>query len=182
VARRAGFCFGVKRAMDLTLEIAHESRGGVYTFGPIIHNPQVIDQLRNEGVLPVDAVEKLKKGKVNALIIRTHGIPCQVHEEITTKGIRVIDATCPFVKKAQNYAKSLCENGYQVIILGDKDHPEVRGLVSYAGKDVVILNGEGPLPKLKPKVGIVVQTTQPVEALKKVLSQVILQAKGSQSI
>jgi 4-hydroxy-3-methylbut-2-enyl diphosphate reductase len=92
-------------------------------------------------------------------------------------GITIIDATCPFVKNAQHYAKLLKENGYQVVILGDRDHPEVKGIMSYAGEDAVVMDENTPLPKLKPKVGVVVQTTQPVEALKKVLSGIVEHAR-----
>jgi len=94
-----------------------------------------------------------------------------------SRGLKVIDATCPFVKKAQQYAGLLKEEGYQVVILGDRDHPEVKGLVSYAGEDVIVLDDNTPLPKLKPKVGVVVQTTQPVEALKHVLANIVEHAK-----
>ncbi|HYQ48031.1 MAG TPA: 4-hydroxy-3-methylbut-2-enyl diphosphate reductase [Thermodesulfovibrionales bacterium] len=176
VAKRAGFCFGVKRAMDLTVAMAREIREGLYTLGPIIHNPQVIEKLREEGISPVD-ISELASGKVTSLIIRTHGIPCHLYDTISERGIRIIDATCPFVKNAQHYAKLLKENGYQVVILGDKNHPEVKGIMSYAGDDALVVDGDSPLPQLKPKVGVVVQTTQPIEALKNVLSRIIEHAR-----
>ena len=176
VAKRAGFCFGVKRAMDLTVEMAKEIKEGLYTLGPIIHNPQVIEKLREEGISPID-IGELESGKVTSLIIRTHGIPCQLNDTISERGIRIIDATCPFVKNAQHYAKLLKENGYQVVILGDKNHPEVKGIMSYAGDDALVVDGDSPLPRLKPKVGVVVQTTQPIEALKSALSRIIEHAK-----
>jgi len=96
-----------------------------------------------------------------------------VYDNISRYGFEIVDATCPFVKKAQRYARLLSEKGYQVLILGDKNHPEVRGIMSFAGKDAKVVGYADPLPKLKPKVGIVVQTTQSVEALKKLLSEVI---------
>lgn len=176
VARRAGFCFGVKRAIDITFDIAREDREGVYTLGPIIHNPQVIQRLKDGGISPVE-VDGLDDVAVKVLIIRTHGIPCQIYDKISARGVRIIDATCPFVKKAQDYARLLAENGYQVVILGDRDHPEVKGLVSYAGDDAVVVDGDGPLTGLKSKVGVVVQTTQPLDALKRLLSAIIEQAR-----
>jgi 4-hydroxy-3-methylbut-2-enyl diphosphate reductase len=176
VAKMAGFCFGVKRAIEITFDISKKDRKGVYTLGPIIHNPQVIEKLRSEGVAPIE-VEEIEKGDVKALIIRTHGIPRQLYDSISSRGLRIIDATCPFVKKAQHYATLLKEKGYQVVILGDANHPEVKGLVSYAGDDVVVADAESPLSGLKPKVGIIVQTTQPVEALKKLLAHVAEHAK-----
>lgn len=175
-AKRAGFCFGVKRALEITFDIARKDREGVFTLGPIIHNPQVIDKLKAEGISPVE-MDDIEGRGIKALIIRTHGIPYQLYDNISACGVRIIDATCPFVKKAQHYAKLLTENGYQVIILGDINHPEVKGLMSYAGDDVIVVNENTPLRGLKSKVGLVVQTTQPVEALKKVLSNIIEQAK-----
>lgn len=175
-AKRAGFCFGVKRAMDITVEMAEKNGAGVYTLGPIIHNPQVIEKLEKEGIHPIKE-DEIEGRKISALIIRTHGIPCQLYDNISARGFRIIDATCPFVKKAQRYAKLLKENGYQVVILGDINHPEVKGLMSYAGEDVLVMDEHSDLPALKSKVGVVVQTTQPVEALKKVLSRIVDQAE-----
>lgn len=175
VAKTAGFCFGVKRAIDIAFQIAQEKRKGVYTFGPIIHNPQVVERLRKKGIVPIDSIEAKKD--IRALIIRTHGIPLEISQEILSRGYEIIDATCPFVKKAQYYAKLLSKEGYQVVILGEKNHPEVQSLMSYAGSDAVVVNGETPLPKLKRKIGIVVQTTQPLEALRNVLSSALKLAK-----
>jgi 4-hydroxy-3-methylbut-2-enyl diphosphate reductase len=175
-AKRAGFCFGVKRAIDITFDIAGKDKKGVFTLGPIIHNPQVIEKLREKGISAIEPGE-LDKREITDLIIRTHGIPKQLYDNISASGFRIIDATCPFVKKAQHYAKLLKENGYQVVILGDRDHPEVKGLMSYAGEDVIVVNEHSPLQGLRSKVGMVVQTTQPVEALKKVLSRIIERAK-----
>ena len=101
VAKRAGFCFGVKRAMDIAFSMANEGQKGVYTLGPIIHNPQVIEKLRSSGVSPVDVGQVRKRG-IRTLIIRTHGIPRQLCDTISAGGCRVVDATCPFVKKAQH--------------------------------------------------------------------------------
>jgi 4-hydroxy-3-methylbut-2-enyl diphosphate reductase len=174
IAKRAGFCFGVKRALDITFDIAKKFRSGVYTFGPLIHNPQVIEKLKSEGIHPT---ENFENDNIKSLIIRTHGIPFYLYDNIVSQRFRVIDATCPFVKKAQHYAKLLKEEGYQILILGDANHPEVKGIMSYAGEDVIVVDGGTPLPTLKSKVGIVVQTTQPVESLKKVLSNIIEHVK-----
>lgn len=175
VAKTAGFCFGVKRAIDIAFRLAKEKRKGVYTLGPIIHNPQVVEQLRSEGIVPIDTIRAKKN--IQALIIRTHGVPLELSEKIASRGFEMIDATCPFVKKAQYYAKLLSEEGYQVVILGEKNHPEVISLMSYAKGDTLVVDSKSPLPKLKNKVGIVVQTTQPLEALKRVLSVAIEHAK-----
>ena len=167
VAKTAGFCFGVKRAIDIAFKIAMEKRKGVYTLGPIIHNPQVVERLKDKGIIPIEDI-KTKKD-IRALIIRTHGITLQLLKEITSMGCEIIDATCPFVKKAQHYAKLLNEDNYQVVILGEKNHPEVQSLMSYASDNAIVVDGKTPLPKLKNKVGIIVQTTQPLDILQKVL-------------
>lgn len=174
-AKTAGFCFGVKRAIDIAFQIAMEKRKGIYTLGPIIHNPQVVDKLKEKGIIPIENI-KAKKD-IRALIIRTHGIPLKLSKEISSKGYEIIDATCPFVKKAQYYAKLLSEEGYQVIILGEKNHPEVKSLMSYVVDNAIVIDGKTSLPKLRSRVGIVVQTTQPLDALKKVLSEAIIHAK-----
>ncbi len=173
IAKRAGFCFGVKRAIDMAFEAAETKKGHVRTLGPIIHNPQVIEQLSSRGVKPVDTIED----NIEVMLIRTHGIPAPLYDELQNKGIEVLDATCPFVKKAQQYAKLLKDEGYQVIILGDKDHPEVKGILSYAGEDAIVVKDVSEIDKISKKVGIVVQTTQPVDALKKLISRVIETAK-----
>jgi len=174
-AKTAGFCFGVKRAIDIAFQIARERRKGIYTLGPIIHNPQVVDKLKEKGIIPIENI-KAKKD-IRALIIRTHGIPLKLSKEISSKGYEIIDATCPFVKKAQYYAKLLSEEGYQVIILGEKNHPEVKSLMSYVVDNAIVIDGKTSLPKLRSRVGIVVQTTQPLDVLKKVLSEAIVHAK-----
>jgi 4-hydroxy-3-methylbut-2-enyl diphosphate reductase len=174
-AKTAGFCFGVKRAIDIAFRIAGEKRKGIYTLGPIIHNPQVVEKLKEKGIIPLDSIKTRKD--IQALIIRTHGIPLKLSREISARGYEIIDATCPFVKKAQYYAKLLSEEGYQVIILGEKNHPEVKSLMSYVDNHPIVVDGKAPLPRLKSKVGIVVQTTQTLDALKQVLSDAITLAK-----
>ncbi len=174
IVKSAGFCFGVKRAIDISFAMADGKRQGIYTFGPIIHNPQVIEKLGEKGILPTEDVHK---DDIRAMIIRTHGIPLNLLEEASKVGYEIVDATCPFVKKAQHYAKLLSEEDYQVIILGDRNHPEVKGLVSYAGGDVFVVGDNERLPALKRRVGIVVQTTQPIESLKKLTCRIMEQSR-----
>ncbi len=172
VAKRSGFCFGVKRAVDMAFDMATKKKG-VCTLGPIIHNPQVVDSLRNKGVVSVEEPSK----EMTSIIIRTHGIPVTMYEKIDNMGIEAVDATCPFVKNAQTYAKLLKDEGYQVVILGDRNHPEVKSIMSFSGDDVIVAAEGGTPSKLKPKVGVVVQTTQPVEALKNLLSHIVGKAR-----
>jgi 4-hydroxy-3-methylbut-2-enyl diphosphate reductase len=166
VAKGAGFCFGVKRAIDIAFQLGQEMKNGVFTFGPLIHNPQVVNKLEEQGVSPTDDIYCKD---IKNLIIRTHGIPPTMYQEISRRGYKVIDATCPFVKKAQQYAQSLKDEGYQVVIVGDREHPEVQAILGFSGDNVVIVNNKEPMPYLKGRVGILVQTTQPIENLEKVV-------------
>jgi 4-hydroxy-3-methylbut-2-enyl diphosphate reductase len=172
VVNKAGFCFGVKRAIEMAFEVARTEKD-VFTLGPLIHNPQVINALREAGIQVANGMDDLKKKKARTVIIRTHGITREEMERLGREDLSVIDLTCPFVKKAQRYAKLLSEEGYQVIILGDIEHPEVKGLRSYAGENAAVVKTSEELSQIKPKTGIVVQTTQPAEALRKLVSDII---------
>lgn len=168
-AKRAGFCFGVKRAVNLAFKAASKSKN-VFTLGPLIHNPQVIERLRASGV---NITDDINDRNIGTLIIRTHGIPLELQKELSKKDYKIIDATCPFVKKAQQYAKLLCEEGYQVVLLGDCEHPEVKGLISYAGNNSVVLNSNYKSVKLQKRIGVVVQTTQPPSLLKRFVGDIL---------
>lgn len=173
-AEMAGFCFGVKRAIELALREA-QAGTGVYTLGPLIHNPQVIERLKARGINPFE-ISHLPSD-IKTVVIRTHGVAREINEYLNSLGIKVIDATCPFVKKAQQYAKLLHEEGYQVLILGDANHPEVVGIKSYAGPDAIVVKEPEEIVKLKKRVGVVVQTTQPVEKLQRLLEKAITLCK-----
>jgi (E)-4-hydroxy-3-methyl-but-2-enyl pyrophosphate reductase len=170
VAKKSGFCFGVRRAIDMAFKLANESDRGVFTFGPLIHNPQVVSRLASLGV---NSTETITSPDIKTLLIRTHGVPPKVYEELNKREYRVIDATCPFVKKAQHHASKLKSDGYRVVILGDSNHPEVKGLMGFAGDDAIVINGTESIPYLKGRVGIVVQTTKSIDNLKKVVSEIM---------
>jgi len=148
VARCAGFCFGVKRAINIAEGALRGLKGGekIYSLGALIHNPQVVEGLFKKGLHVAARPEKIKRGTV---IISSHGAPAEVLEEIKKKKVQLIDATCPFVKYAQNIVRELKKGGYRIIIVGDSAHPEVRALNSIAGKS-----------KRSKKLGIISQTTQ----------------------
>lgn len=170
IAKKAGFCFGVKRAIDITFNLAKKDNKGLYTYGPLIHNPQVVEELKLKGVKSVD---DLTLPDIRTIIIRTHGVSPRVYDETSKMGYNVLDATCPFVKKAQNFAQILNDEGYQVLIIGDKEHPEVQGLIGFAGGHAVVADNADRLPALKNKVGIIVQTTQPFDTFRKIVLKVI---------
>ena len=163
LAESAGFCFGVKIAVDSAIKAGKEL-GGAYTNGPIIHNKQVVQFLESLNVKQLDENTELKSG--DTVIIRSHGVPPEVERDLRSKNINVIDATCPFVKKVHEKVRQLVEEGYYVVIIGEKGHPEVIGILGHlrdaGGKGIVIQNIEElykNLPK-RNKVGIVAQTTQ----------------------
>jgi 4-hydroxy-3-methylbut-2-enyl diphosphate reductase len=160
VARYAGYCYGVERALRITEEALEGAEGPVASLGPIIHNPSVVGQLEERGVRVVDNAREAAAG---TLIVRTHGVPPEVIEGARARHLNLVDATCPFVAVAQRKAASLREAGYAVVILGERDHPEVAGLEGFAGEGAVVVEDAAglPLAQLRGKrVGVVVQTTQ----------------------
>jgi len=172
IAAHAGYCYGVKRAFDIVSGVPH-GEGGVFTLGPIIHNPQAVEALRAErGVTPVEDLDEIRRG---TLVVRTHGLPPAVLEEARRRGFKVVDATCPHVSAAQGRARQLVEEGYSLLILGDKNHPEVAGILAHAGGRGTVI--EEPqevdgLPEMN-KVGVVVQTTQEAEKLEDLAARLI---------
>jgi len=175
VASDAGYCYGVERALRMTSKASTECDGPIYTLGPIIHNPQVVQQFVRDGVAPVENVAEVLEGTI---IVRTHGVDPLVIEEASERGLRVIDATCPFVAKAQKKAAELVAGGYRVFIVGERNHPEVVGILAHAGGNAIVVEQVGELGKLKKmaKVGVVVQTTQPLATLQEVVSHLITAA------
>ena len=134
LAKTAGFCMGVRRAVDIVLDIAqHENRRRIYTYGPLIHNPQTIDLLRNRGVTPIEKIEEITDKENAILIIRAHGIAPAERKKIKESGIKIVDATCPKVGYVQAIIKKHTSLDYTVVIVGDKEHPEVDGLLGYTG-------------------------------------------------
>ncbi|MCX5843034.1 MAG: 4-hydroxy-3-methylbut-2-enyl diphosphate reductase, partial [Deltaproteobacteria bacterium] len=130
LAKTAGFCMGVRRAVDMVLDIAQrKGKENIYTYGPLIHNPQTIELLRSRGVIPITDVDEIDaSGKASTIIIRAHGISPEERKKIKEKGIRIIDATCPKVAHVQAIIKKHVSLDYTVVIIGDMEHPEVNGL------------------------------------------------------
>ncbi len=164
VSDSAGFCPGVERALQLTLDAAAGAQKPVNTLGPLIHNPSVVSDLHDKGVGVVSEPAQAPEGTV---ILRSHGVPKSVREELALSSVSLVDATCPFVTSAQDKAARLSQDGYYVIILGDRDHPEVLALKSYAGEKSLVVESAADLPESLPssKLGVVVQTTQSKERL-----------------
>lgn len=157
LAEYLGFCYGVKRAIKLAREQAGKD-SFVATLGPIIHNPQMVAQLDAEGIKMIDTLDEINKGTV---IIRSHGVGPNIYKKAEAKGLTVVDATCPHVKKAQMSAKNLAAEGYVVIIIGEKKHPEVKSIFEWAGENAIVVEDEEQARQIKyvPKLGVVAQTT-----------------------
>lgn len=175
LVRTSGFCFGVRRAVRMVDEALKGADGPVYTLGPLIHNPQMVAKMEEMGVRVVSPEEEVPPGVV---VLRSHGVPPQVEEKVRSKGHKVLDATCPFVRNAQMYARSLKEEGYEVVIVGKRGHEEVEGILGYAGGAHVVWRPEELVPLGRPgKVGVVAQTTTPFEVFSSVVSELLKRVK-----
>lgn len=175
VAKYAGFCFGVKRAIEIAEKTIQAAHNPVYTYGPIIHNRQVVERLQQQGV---NKIEQVTAGAPGHLIIRSHGVAPEVLTEAAQHGHQVVDATCPFVSKAQRLAQELDSQGYQVVVVGDKEHPEVQGIVGWTGGRALVVENAAEAKKITGYncVGVVMQTTQPEANFNEVVRT--LQGKG----
>jgi len=159
LAKTAGFCMGVRRAVEIVLDVANSQDEPIYTFGPLIHNPQVLEILEEKGV---SIVEDPSVSGPGCVVIRAHGVPPQAKGALADGGLTVIDATCPRVVKVQTIIAKYARQGYGVIIVGDRDHPEVSGLLGYAKGQGHVISHPQDLDKLPPleRAIVVAQTTQ----------------------
>ncbi|MCL2438485.1 MAG: 4-hydroxy-3-methylbut-2-enyl diphosphate reductase [Coriobacteriia bacterium] len=179
VARPAGTCYGVERALKLAREAARNAKGApVASLGELIHNPQAVDTLRLIGVDVVTDLSDLSpscEGIESTLIIRSHGVAPSVIEDAEARGVQVVDATCPHVARVQEAAEQLAHEGFTVLIVGEPDHPEVFGIHARAGKKSHVVTGASDLPPFESlsgeRVGVVIQTTQTAEALNEVVEE-----------
>ncbi len=153
-ARQGGFCFGVKRAIKLALE-ASQKTDRVCSLGPLIHNSLAVEELRRKGITPLNKISDIKGKQV--VIIRSHGVAPDILKGLKSQKCVVIDATCPRVRRAQRYVQRLIKEGYYVVIVGEKDHPEVKGLLGYGGNHATIYKDNHRIGKKK--IGVVPQTT-----------------------
>jgi len=175
LAITAGFCMGVRRAVDIVLDIAqHETSRRIYTYGPLIHNPQTIELLKSRGVKPVESIEEIKDRENAILIIRAHGIAPAERKKIKESGIKIVDATCPKVGYVQSIIKKHAALNYTVVIVGDKEHPEVDGLLGYTGGRGIIVSTLDDVDKLSciDKVCVVAQTTQDSDSYSKIVEKI----------
>jgi (E)-4-hydroxy-3-methyl-but-2-enyl pyrophosphate reductase len=173
VALTAGFCYGVKRAVEMAWKAVDDSKATgkkAATLGPIIHNPQEVDRLESEGVFAQETIEGLAPGDL--IVIRAHGIPKNDRAEAKDRGLTVMDATCPYVRRPQMLAERAAKDGYLVVIVGDPNHPEIRGVKSFAGDRGMVVRSAAEVASLPdaPKVALLVQTTQKREVFDEVVA------------
>jgi 4-hydroxy-3-methylbut-2-enyl diphosphate reductase len=175
LAKTAGFCMGVRRAVDIVLDLArHETKRRIYTYGPLIHNPQTIELLKSRGVCPVGDIGDIPDNENAILVIRAHGITPAERKKIKQSNIKVVDATCPKVGYVQAIIKKHTTLNYTVVIVGDKEHPEVEGLLGYAGGRGIVISSVEEVEKIScvEKICVVAQTTQDSDSYHRIVDKI----------
>lgn len=175
-AQHAGFCFGVKRALNLAREAGKSIAGkAIYTYGELIHNPQIVAELESSGIKVINDVNTVKDSVV---IIRSHGITKQDKEILLQNGNTLMDATCPYVSRTHELIESMVSEGYHVYIMGDANHPEVIGMMSYGAGSITVIDPASELPELSnTKVSLISQTTQNMDDLARICSLILPQVR-----
>jgi len=170
VAKKCGFCPGVTNAISIAEKLL-ETKGNIYSLGPIIHNPDVVESFAHKGLKTVNSIDEIKPG--STVLIRSHGAAPTEIEQLEAKGVKIVDATCVLVKRLQQKAIDLENEGYSVVVIGDKNHPEVKGVVGCV-KNVVIISVKEDLDKLpnNNKLGVVCQTTKGPEWFGEVVGEI----------
>jgi len=177
VAKTAGFCFGVKRAVDTVYQQIDENPGmPIYTWGPIIHNEQVLADLKKRGVKMIDSLEQVSEIQDGIIIVRAHGIGRELCERLNRPGIRLVDATCPFVKKIHRIVEEKSGEGYQIVVVGNGVHPEVQGIVGWSKNTANVVESLEDAKEYEPEpekpVCIVAQTTFNYKKFKDVVEKI----------
>ncbi len=173
VAKNCGLCYGVKRALNIAKKTRLKKKGKVYTWGDLIHNPQVIADLNKKGILSGEDLNQLDKGTV--VIIRSHGVSPHIYQLLKQKQIEVIDATCPIVKKIQKLVAKLARKEEEIVIVGNREHPEIKGLIGYGQGKVIIIENEVQARNLsfKKARAVLAQSTQDLFLFGKIVALLI---------
>lgn len=164
ISKNAGFCFGVERAMNTALETI-KNEEIVYSYGPLVHNQQVVNFLEDKGLITIDSIDDLLNKQIGSVIIRSHGLPKHTIDEIEKLGFRIVDCTCPYVKSVHKKVSEYSDKGYNIVIVGDRNHPEVIGINGWCSNKAYMVNTIEDANKLEPmdKVCIVSQTTNNID-------------------
>ena len=179
VAQSSGFCFGVKRAVDAVYEQV-DKQDKIYTYGPIIHNEEVVKDLERKGVTVLNSRKELEVLEQGSVIIRSHGVPKEIYELLKQRGLECIDATCPFVKRIHNIVEKESADGRQIIIIGNDGHPEVEGIKGWSKTPAIVIESQEEALNFQAKSGeklcLVSQTTFNYKKFKDLVE--IFQKKG----
>ena len=163
VAKTAGFCFGVQRALDIVYEKIGEGKAPIFTYGPIIHNSHVVAELKEKGVRVIGSREELDRLEKGTVIIRSHGVSRDVYESLDREGIDRVNATCPFVARIHRIVEKASAEGRHILIAGNRDHPEVQGIMGWCGNSCTVVQNTSDLQEIKAASGtkftLVAQTT-----------------------
>jgi 4-hydroxy-3-methylbut-2-enyl diphosphate reductase len=176
VAKNSGLCYGVRRALDIAAETRQKKDGKVFTLGDLIHNPQVIADLERQKIHSINDLDGLNKATV---IIRSHGVSPDIYKLLAQKDIEIVDATCPIVKKIQKLVELLAKNKEEIIIVGNKEHPEIKGLIGFSrGRGIIVENEDQvkSLPSRK-KRSVLAQSTQDLYLFEKIVAVLIEKTK-----
>lgn len=177
IAPGSGFCFGVKRAIKMAEKAVAEASGEVYTLGYLIHNSQVVKRLEEQGIKVTNEIDNLPPKSV--LILRSHGVGPSVYSHARRVGLKVVDATCPKVKKIQKLALELKSKGYTLVIVGDKNHPEVKSIIETVNNEAYVIDNvlEAKIIPSGTRVGLITQTTQTLTNLESIASFLVRKAE-----
>lgn len=177
LAKNSGFCYGVKRAVDIALTAKDEFNKKIYTLGPLIHNNDVVNFLKGKDIFPIELEDIDTLAENDVIIIRSHGISLDILNKLKEKNLYIIDATCTYVSNIQKKVQKYYSEGYNILIVGDRIHPEVIGINGWCNNSAIISRDENDLIKLPKKICVVSQTTEKEEHWEKVLSKVIKECK-----
>ena len=166
ISKNSGYCSGVKRAIKILDDtiVKYSGKSTVFTMGDIIHNPKVIENYKNKGVLSINEIERLKK--YDNLVIRSHGVSPEIIDKLSKKGVNILNATCTFVLKVHELAKELSKKGYFLVLIGNENHPEIIGIKgNIIGKNFKIINSVEEVENInsQKKIAVISQTTQTME-------------------
>ena len=180
-AKTAGFCFGVKRAVDTVYEQLEKNPERIYTYGPIIHNEEVVKDLKEKGIDVINEGEDLSAFEKGTVVIRSHGVAKECYDKLEAAGFHIVDATCPFVLKIHRYVEEYSKKGYHIVIIGNASHPEVEGIRGWCNPaGTTVINGEEEAKNFAAKAGekicIVSQTTFNYNKFQELVE--IMQEKG----
>lgn len=172
IAEHAGFCYGVKRAVDIAINLQQSDGVNTYTLGPLIHNNDMINYLSEQNIIPMEETQVNKLSSEDSIVIRSHGVTPDMLMRLEKTGAHVVDATCPYVSAIQKKARKYRDLGYQIIIVGDSNHPEVIGINGWCDNSAIITKDGSDLTEYPKKVCVVSQTTERLSNYEKVVEQV----------